>query len=53
MQDFIRDIVGIHNFQKEFYRGKSFSLHYGQDAVLPVEEVLPSLRVSRKNGLTP
>ena len=29
-----------------------FSLTYGQDAVLPIEVVVPSLRVSRKNGLT-
>ena len=26
---------------------------YGQDAVLPMEVVVPSLRVSRQNGLTP
>ena len=30
-----------------------FSLTYGQDAVLPMEVVVPSLRVSRKNGLIP
>ena len=29
-----------------------FSLTYGQDAVLPMEVVVPSLRVSRENGLT-
>ena len=29
------------------------SLTYGQDAVLPMEVVVPSLRVSRKNGLSP
>ena len=29
-----------------------FSLTYEQDAVLPMEVVVPSLRVSRKNGLT-
>ena len=29
------------------------SITYGQDAVLPMEVVVPSLRVSRKNGLTP
>ena len=30
-----------------------FSLTYGQDAILSMEVVVPSLRVSRKNGLTP
>ena len=30
-----------------------FSLTYGQDAILPVEIVVSSLRVSRQNGLTP
>ena len=30
-----------------------FSLTYGQDAVLPMEIVVPSLRVSRKNGIFP
>ena len=30
-----------------------FSLTYGQDAILPIEVVVPSLRVSRQNGLTP
>ena len=30
-----------------------FSLTYGQDAVLLMEVVVPSLRVSRQNGLTP
>ena len=30
-----------------------FSLTYGQDAVLPLEVVVHSLRVSRKNDLTP
>ena len=29
-----------------------FSLTYGQDAVLPIEVVMPFLRVSRQNGLT-
>ena len=28
-----------------------YSLTYGQDAVLPIEVVVPSLRVSRHNGL--
>ena len=30
-----------------------FSLTYGQDEVLPMEVVVPSLRVSMQNGLTP
>ena len=30
-----------------------FSLTYGQDAILPMEVVMPSLRVFRKNDLTP
>ena len=30
-----------------------FSLTYGQETVLPMEVVMPSLRVSRKNDLTP
>ena len=31
----------------------SYSLTYGHDAVLPMEVVVPSLRVSRHNGLNP
>ena len=34
-------------------RVSPFSLTYGLDAVLPMEVMGPSLRVSRKNGLTP
>ena len=34
-------------------RIRHFSLTYGQDAILPMEVVVPFLRVSRKNGLTP
>ena len=30
-----------------------YPLTYGQDAVLPMEVVVPSLRVSRHNGLNP
>ena len=30
-----------------------FSLTYGQDAILPMEVVVPSLRVFKKNGFTP
>ena len=30
-----------------------FSLTYGQDVVLSIEVVVPSLRVSKHNGLTP
>ena len=30
-----------------------YSLTYGHDAVLPMEVVVPSLRVSRHNGLNP
>ena len=30
-----------------------YSLTYGQDVVLPMEVVVPSLRVSRKNDLNP
>ena len=30
-----------------------YSLTYGQDVVLPMEVVVPSLRVSRQNGLNP
>ena len=29
------------------------NLQYGQDAVLPMEVVVPSLRVSRQNNLNP
>ena len=39
--------------KRSFTRVSPFSLTYGQDAVLPMEVVVPSLRVSRKNGLTP
>ena len=45
--------MGLQEFQKKLYRVKSFSLTYGQDAVLPMEVVVPSLRVSKQNGLTP
>ena len=30
-----------------------YSLVYGHDAVLPMEVVVPSLRVAKQNGLTP
>ena len=30
-----------------------YSLTYGQDAVFPMEVVVPSLRVSRQNDLNP
>ena len=30
-----------------------YSLTYGQDVVLPMEVVVPSLRVSMQNGLNP
>ena len=30
-----------------------YTLTYGQDVVLPMEVVVPSLRVSRHNGLNP
>ena len=30
-----------------------YSLTYGHDAMLPMEVVVPSLRVSRHNGLNP
>ena len=45
--------MGLQEFQKKLYRVKSFSLTYGQDVVLPMEVVVPSLRVSKQNGLTP
>ena len=32
-------------------RVSPYSLTYGQDAVLPMEVVVPSLRVSRQNGI--
>ena len=38
-----RDFIGI----------SLYSRTYGQDAVLPMEVVVPSPRVSRKNGLNP
>ena len=34
-------------------RVSPFSMTYGQDAVLPVEVVVPSLRVTKQNFLTP
>ena len=34
-------------------RVSHFSLAYGQDAILPMEVVVPSLRVSKQNVLTP
>ena len=33
-------------------RTSPFSLTYGQDAIFLMEVVVPSLRVSKKNGLT-
>ena len=38
-----RDSIGV----------SPYSLTYGQDAVLPMEVVVPSLSVSRSNGLNP
>ena len=38
-----RDSIGVN----------PYSLTYGQDAMLPMEEVVPSLRVSKQNGLNP
>ena len=38
-----RDSIGV----------SPYSLTYGHDAVLPIKVVVPSLRVSRHNGLNP
>ena len=35
------------------YEASPYSLTYGKDAVLPMEVVVPSLRVSRHNDLNP
>ena len=39
--------------KRSFIRISLFSLTYGQDVVLPMEVVVPSLRVSKQNSLTP
>ena len=39
--------------KRDSTRESPYSLTYGQDAVLPMEVVIPSLRVSRHNGLNP
>ena len=39
--------------KRDCTRVSPYSLTYGQDAVIPVEVVVPSLRVSKKNGLNP
>ena len=39
--------------KRSFIRISLFSLTYGQDVVLPMKVVVPSLRVSRQNSLTP
>ena len=39
--------------KRYFIGGSPYSLTYGQDEVLPMEVVVPSLRVSRHNGLNP
>ena len=39
--------------RRSFIGLSPFSLTYGQDAVLSMEVVVPSLRVSSQNGLTP
>ena len=40
------------NSKSSSIRVSHFSITYGQDAVLPMEVVVPSLRVSKKNSLT-
>ena len=40
-------------FKRDYIGVSPYSLTYGQDAVLPMEVVVPSLRVSRQNGLNP
>ena len=39
--------------KRSFIRISLFSITYGQDVVIPMEVVVPSLRVSRQNSLTP
>ena len=41
------------NSKRSSKRSSPFSLTYELDVVLPIEVVVPSLRVSRENGLTP
>ena len=40
-------------FKRSSAEVSPFSLTYGQDAVLSMEIVVPSLRVAMKNGITP
>ena len=40
-------------YKRGSIRVSPYSLTYGQDAVLPMEVVAPSLKVSRQNGLNP
>ena len=39
--------------KRDSIRVSPYSLTYGHDIVLPMEVVVPSLRVSRQNGLNP
>ena len=39
--------------RRDFTRVSPYSLTYGHDAVLPMEVVVPSLRVCRHNDLNP
>ena len=39
--------------KRDSTRVSPYPLTYGQDTVLPMEVVVPSIRVSRQNGLNP
>ena len=50
----LSETLWAYRTSKRYSTGVSpYSLTYGQDAVLPMEVVVPSLRVSWKNGLNP
>ena len=53
-QKFLSETLCAYRTSKRDSTGVSpYSLTYGQDAVLPMEVEVPSLRVSKKNGLNP
>ena len=46
-------LLAYKTYIRDSTRVSPYSLTYGQDAVLPMEVVVPSLRVSMHNGLNP
>ena len=47
------NLCSYRTFKRYSIEVSPYSLTYGQDVVLPMEVVVPSLRVSRQNDLNP